>query len=675
MKRLSFWLLLALLAADAFAGPFTIDKFEGEDVGDPDTYIAAEFSNQLKKANPNQIQDGRFYVRQKFEDPFGEDASTYQLYEGRPTAARAKLGKFSLPEVSYSQLLKAKFFLNRGASGDDDIEKVYFDGKSVFVEGEDPIFASIDGKMQELQPSVEREYPVSLTSQPAGAAVSLAGESKGVTPLTLTLNTTRPVVLTLSKSGYYTALKLLKATPGKTLQEGVLLTPKKDLENPVNALRAKLLEGKKKDDKKALEALKNTVQSKLDNWSSESAKSIDVILAKYPPNPAKSGDETPDEFNARKTVWEEERNKEKSNLESAASSYEAAMQDLIKEIEAAIAGDPFSLRYIYIPNSSLSFGKMGVKDFEVSVSNSSDELTFNYDKAKVAYGSISKSELTADQSKVHAVAKVWNTAGSYGKYNAFHDIAFFYDEAPLSLLAKGKFSSSDADDAANQLAADNNKKLTSLPNRAAWNSNDQAATLAALQKGASPAPVVEEVAAVPAPEADTASEDSDSSAYSAEADQDQLASTVAESEEDDESADDAEYDVTDRFGNTDEYIRWAAWGMAGVAVVTGVIGVLEHQKYSDAKSAYDNTESEIALIKEDIRKACNSDVDCEKAAIYYASLPEFKNDNGEAANPLYVLNTWQTKNKSTMDSYNSSRILWLSLSAASIAGSVVLFTW
>lgn len=670
MKRMHLWILLGLFAAEAFAGQYTIEKFEGEDAGDPDTYIAAEFSNQLKKANPNQIQDGRFYVRQKFEDPFGEDASTYQIYEGRATPARNKLGKFSLSDVSYAELIKAKFFLNRGSSGDDDIEKVYFDGKAVFVEGEDPIFASINGKMTELKPSIEREYSVSLSSQPAGAEVKIAGARKGLTPLDFTVNTTRPVIVSVSKTGYYTTFKLIKANPGKTLQEGVLLNPKKDLENPVNALRAKLLEAKKKNDPKALSALQKTVEQKVANYATESAKAIDEILAKYPPCPPKSSDENPDEFNSRKTAWEDDRNTEKRNLESAAQSFEAALQDLLKEIEAAISGESFSLRYIYVPNTSISFGSMGIKDFVVNVDNNSDELSMSYYNAKVAYGSIPKSELVADKEKVHAVAKVWNVATESGKYASFYEMAFFYDETPLTQLSKGAFTSSDADANSESKSKEFSAKLGSLANRSEWNSKDAQATLAALQNG----PTTEAVAAAPAPEpvADESEEDDSDSSYSSDADSSQLSSTTDESEEEDYSTTDAESDVSERFGDIDEYIRWAAWGLIGTAVVTGVIGVMETMKYNEAKSDYDNTSSKITEIKEQIAATCGeTNIDCIKAMITYASQAPTDVNN----RPLYYLNNYQDQNQKAMDSYNGSRILWLSLSAASIAGSVVLFTW
>ena len=84
MKRLSFIVLCAALTA--FAGPYDIDGFDATDVGSPDQYITAEFGGQLKKApasGVSSLQSGRLVVRQKFEDPFGESETMYQLYQGR----------------------------------------------------------------------------------------------------------------------------------------------------------------------------------------------------------------------------------------------------------------------------------------------------------------------------------------------------------------------------------------------------------------------------------------------------------------------------------------------------------------------------------------------------------------------------------------------------------------
>lgn len=675
MKILPIWLVVGALALEALAAPFAIDKFTGDEAGDPDTYIAADFSNQLRIAKIDQIQDGRFYVRQKFEDPFGEEETTYQLFEGRATPLKAKLAKFSFDEVPYTTLIKAKFFLNRNAHGDEDIEKVYFDGSSIFVEGESAIYAHLNGKMQELSPSIEREYPVSITTQPAGVEVTVGESRKGVTPLDFTVNSTKPTLVTLKKEGFYTSFKVIKATPGKKLQEGVAMVAKKSMEDPVNPLRAQFLEHKNKKNMNGLKSLKTTVQEKIGGFTYESSSAIDRVLSQYPPLVPKKGNESPDDFNARKEAWEADRDNEKQLLENQSQNYLAALEVLLADIEKILSEGGFSLKYFYIPNSSLMLGTIGVKDAQIEINHQDPALSFEYSKAKVGFNGVPKSELVANREMIHAVAKMWDAPNENGKYATFHDIAFFYDEKPLTLLSKGTFSSPDATSASDETRDELEAKLKKLPNRSAWDSKDETATLEAL---ANPSSSESDTEAVAQTEEEPEDEPEEEATYSSDDEDAQMASTARSIEEDDYATDDAEYDVTNRFGNSDEYIRWAAWSLAGVALATGVVGVLESQKYNDAKSDYDDTKSKISSIKTAIQNKCQEksssfDYDeCTRAAIAYASTPGSALDNDR---PLYILNGYLSDNKKTMDSYNQSRILWLSISAVSIAGSVVLFTW
>ena len=132
--------IIGMFAATAFAADsYTIDKFSGDEVGTPDQYIDAEFGGSLKisaTGSVENVQSGRFYVRQKFEDPFGDAPTTYQLYEGREGSDKANLSEFSLPDgIAYGFVVKAKAYASEDADANSDIEKVYFDGKSVFAEG------------------------------------------------------------------------------------------------------------------------------------------------------------------------------------------------------------------------------------------------------------------------------------------------------------------------------------------------------------------------------------------------------------------------------------------------------------------------------------------------------------------------------------------------------------
>lgn len=150
--------IVGFLAISAFAADnYTISNFSGDEVGTPDSYIDAEFGGSLKTSTSGtveNVQSGRFYVRQKFEDPFGETPTTYQLYEGREGSSKSSLSAFTLPMgIAYGFVVKAKVYPSADADANADVEKVYFDGSSVYVEGASQLFVHRGVKVIELVPA------------------------------------------------------------------------------------------------------------------------------------------------------------------------------------------------------------------------------------------------------------------------------------------------------------------------------------------------------------------------------------------------------------------------------------------------------------------------------------------------------------------------------------------
>lgn len=173
MKR-SFLLALCLSVVAAFAGPYDISEFSAQDVGSPDDYITAEFGGELKTAPVEEVeslQEGRLVVRQKFVDPFDESAITYQLYQGA-AGDISSMTALSAPEgTSYSDIVKAKMYQRRGMKPTEDVEKVYFDGKSVFAPGATSLIAFINGSPVELKGDAPAEEPtMEAAAAPAPAA-------------------------------------------------------------------------------------------------------------------------------------------------------------------------------------------------------------------------------------------------------------------------------------------------------------------------------------------------------------------------------------------------------------------------------------------------------------------------------------------------------------------------
>jgi len=169
--------MLLSFAALTFANDYSISNFSAEDVGTPDSYIQAEFGGELKTASPNavlDIQKGRLFIRQKFEDPFGEEETVYQIYQGRAGDISSLTALQPPPSVSYAKLVNLKLYSSSSADAAQDIEKVYFDGKSVYVEGASTAFVSVNGSMVELKPQSAEAAPVAAPAAPAAPIAAAA---------------------------------------------------------------------------------------------------------------------------------------------------------------------------------------------------------------------------------------------------------------------------------------------------------------------------------------------------------------------------------------------------------------------------------------------------------------------------------------------------------------------
>ena len=174
MKR-SLLMVLCLSVVSAFAGVYDIEEFSAKDAGTPDDYIVAEFGGTLKVAPADEVetlQEGRLVVRQKFEDPFGESETSYQLYQGGK-GDLSSMTALTAEGVDYSKLISAKLYERRGMSADKDVEKVYFDGKAVYAPGLTTAIVFIDGSPVTLKgdaPAAEEEEETVAAAAPAASS-------------------------------------------------------------------------------------------------------------------------------------------------------------------------------------------------------------------------------------------------------------------------------------------------------------------------------------------------------------------------------------------------------------------------------------------------------------------------------------------------------------------------
>lgn len=173
MKR-SLLLAICLSVVSAFAGAYDIDEFTAKDKGTPDDYITAEFGGKLKVAPADEVeslQEGRLVVRQKFVDPFGDGDATYQLFQGG-AGDLSSMTALTADGVDYSKLITTKLYKRRGMAAGADEEKVYFDGKSVFVPGLSSAIVFIDGAPVTLKAASASEEEAEEATTAAAASSS-----------------------------------------------------------------------------------------------------------------------------------------------------------------------------------------------------------------------------------------------------------------------------------------------------------------------------------------------------------------------------------------------------------------------------------------------------------------------------------------------------------------------
>ncbi|MDR2584308.1 MAG: PEGA domain-containing protein [Fibromonadaceae bacterium] len=688
LKFKLFTVFFLLLTASVWAGKWTIDGFDDSpDPGDPDKFIDGD----LNPVPPGQVsqQSNTLYVRQKFEDTFGDEGATYQIFKGRPTAEAKTLGKISLDGIPYGNLLKMKLFYKKNATGDDDLETVYFDGKDILVEGSDPVYINLNGKMEELKPVVLLDFKVSITSEPAGATVTVGGANKGVTPVTINLSSQKTVTAIITKDGYYTVIKPITPSTKQTVQEGVSLIARKSLDNPATAYKAKFQTVG--SDKNAIKNLRADVKKTLDNYNSDSKKSIDKVMEKYPQNPPKASEESSNDYSTRQALYNNTQAKERETLNKEALGIFNELKDLLAEIDASSGGMDFALKYEYIPSNAISIVNMGVRDFTINAGVQNSRVKFNYSKAKLAYGDVSRDEIEENQENVHGVLKIWDNPNEKGKYASIYDIAFFFDETPLKILSKGSFDLSEATSKSKDTEKDLNSRVAKHPGKAEWDKKDEAATLKALRTGEIPDPyaVAKKAPPPPKPKQKQVEEDDDDddADYDEDEDEDEIEEGVAAQEKYDYSRYGASGNATQIFGHTDEILFWTGMAFLASAIANGVVGYWKNQMpWKEANEAVKNTKTAIEDIKTQIIGTCAQDFpespDCADRVIKYAEgrdpdtgRPVEVNNEVTEGRPLYILNKHLDHNNQVLDSYNKGRIIFFSAAAVSAAISITLFAW
>jgi len=657
-----------LFTVSVWAGKWTIDTFDNSpNPGDPDKYLAAESGKGLAPVRPDQVtrQADVLYIRQKFEDDLGR--ASYQIFRGKTKPAAKNLGKISVEGIPYSTLLKMKLFYKRNSDSEDDLESVYFDGKDIFVEGDDPVYINLNGKMEELKPMVFKEYDIKITSEPSGAAVSVGNVSRGQTPASFTVSSAKTLAVVVSREGFYPVVRPITPIDGTT-EEKVSLKARIPLNNPATAYQSQLDAAVQKKDASTIRSIRSGIMQILSNYNTEVKKSIDAALEQnFPANPPKAAKESTEDFNARRTLWTSAQNRERDALNREAESNFRDLRELLTKIDVLTEELDFTLKYEYIPASALDVTALGIKDFTLNAAHENFNIKFRYNGAKLGYGAIPRNEIAQNLGKLHGVLKLWNVPNENGDFASLYDIAFFYNETPLQTITKGSFIAGNATTTSRNREKDLNARIARYAGKAAWDRKDSIATLAALRAGASAASSKSTYAQAAVDDEDELEDE----------DEDEFEDEMEDQRRSDLSRTSASRSATDVFGNTDEYIFWSGVAFAAAAVGSGVVGFMQQRKFQEADVARGLAQDKIDELSNKIEAQCavtyigNSDLSKECAKQWKKKYRELDYESG-GFRELY--DNFDANDK-VRTSFNQSRIIFFTAAGLSAAISITLFLW
>ena len=177
IRNLSLLVLLLSTLASAM-GP-TISTFTDEEEGEANSHIVGEFTDDLTKANIGDLREGRYIMRQRFEDPFDSESVLYQLFSGKAGPSAGDLKAFEAGDLPYKLMARKKFYTSESPELDEDLEMIFFDGKYLYADAE-VVFISHQSSFISLK-SVTNELKKGMT--PPAAIPVVAPQLAVITPV------------------------------------------------------------------------------------------------------------------------------------------------------------------------------------------------------------------------------------------------------------------------------------------------------------------------------------------------------------------------------------------------------------------------------------------------------------------------------------------------------------
>ena len=119
-----------------------IGSFNPQAISENTAFIESEFGEELRNNNGTNLESSKFYLRQKNEDPF-DGSVKYGLFEGKVTPNAKSLLRFTPPAGStVDELIKMTCYSEENSDKDFDLEALYTDSKSLYIEYGDVLYCT-----------------------------------------------------------------------------------------------------------------------------------------------------------------------------------------------------------------------------------------------------------------------------------------------------------------------------------------------------------------------------------------------------------------------------------------------------------------------------------------------------------------------------------------------------
>lgn len=149
-----------------------IDSFNPQAISENTAFIESEFGEELRNNNGTNLESSKFYLRQKNEDPF-DGSVKYGLFEGKVTPNAKSLLRFTPPAgTSVDELIKMTCYSEENSDKDFDLEALYTDSKSLYIEYGDVLYCTD-----------ANENVISLTKSTNSLIAQTASPSVSTTPV------------------------------------------------------------------------------------------------------------------------------------------------------------------------------------------------------------------------------------------------------------------------------------------------------------------------------------------------------------------------------------------------------------------------------------------------------------------------------------------------------------